>query len=137
MGPSLFLTDNKKANKKKKEEIQKTLLRTSRGIVVLHQRVQRIVGHLTWLVDHHQLFISLHVLRNKIGNRSHQSHKLDLDLGEVQVWEHKDNLFSKVFKTVHIVTPHFIEVGLRSLILLNGLFFHLSHMLMECSHLRL
>lgn len=63
--------------------------------------------------------------------------KLDLDLGEVQVWEHENNLFSKVLEAVPIVTPHFIEIGLRSLILLNGLFLRLPYMLKECSHFRL
>ena len=100
-------------------------------------RVHGIVGHITRPIGHQHLFIDLHIVESWLGGRSCRGIELDLDLGEVQVWEHEDSLFAEVLKLVPIVTPHFIEIRLGYLVLLNGLFLHFVHIFMERSHLRL
>lgn len=126
---------NKKGKRKKRVQIR--FSRISRKVVSLLLRVHRIFSHIARLVDHHHLFVSLHIVGNCLGSWSRQGSKPDLDLGEVQVWEHDDNLFAEVLKPVPIVTPNFIEIELGSLVLLDGLLPHFFHVLMEGNHFQL
>lgn len=47
-------------------------------------------------VGHHHLFVGLHIIEDWLSNRSRRGSQVDLDLGEVQVWEHKGGLFANV-----------------------------------------
>ena len=122
--------------KEKKKIVQIKLPRISRRVVGLHLRVHKIVDHTAWLISHHDLFIGLQIVGNWLSSRSRWGSQVDLDLREVQVWEHEDGLFMEVLKLVPVITLHFIEIRLGSLILFNGLFSRFFHVLMKCSHFK-
>lgn len=99
-------------------------------------RVNKIINHTTRPIGHYNLLLSLLIIWNGLGSKSRRGIELDLDQGEVQVWEQKDSLLTKVLKVIPLITSHFIKIGLGPLILLNGLLLHLLYILMQHYHLR-
>lgn len=89
-----------------------------------------VVGLISRPIGHQHFIFCLLIIRNRISSISHRGTKLHMDLGEVHIWEHEDSLIMKIFEPVPIVTPHFIEIGLGHLELLNGLLLYLG----EVSH---
>ena len=78
-----------------------------------------------------------HPRRDIIANKGYRDWGVNLNLGEIQTRKQEDGLLMKFLKTIAVLNPHLIKIGLGHLELHYSLLPNLVHMLMKGSQLGL